>query len=159
MKIFKKRVIALLIDSFVIGLFIVPLLGAFPFMYDYDIVLVAIILVPLSLRDLVFRNASIGKKLLRISIYDMNWKKPNFITLIKRSLLSPTVGYLSLFKFWAVDNDVYLIFSWERNVLKTQVIDDKVYKELAEQAKNMQGDFIPNMNELYDMYLKDFYQK
>ena len=159
MKIFKKRVIALLIDSFVIGLFIVSLLGAFPFMYDYDIVLVAIILVPLSLRDLVFRNASIGKKLLRISIYDMNWKKPDFITLIKRSLLSPTVGYLSLFKFWTVDKDVYLIFSWERNVLKTQVIDDKVYKELAEQAKNMQGDFIPNMNELYDMYLKDFYQK
>ena len=52
-----------------------------------------------------------------------------------------------------------VLFEWEKNVIKTFVIDKKVYKKLKADAEKMEGNFPQNMTELYMIYLRDFYSK
>ena len=115
--------------------------------------------VPIFLKDLVFRNASIGKKLLGIVIYDNNWQPPKVKILVKRTVLMLTAGYLLFFKIKFIDGDMTELFNWEKNYIGTRVIDKKIFKELSEQAKNQTGDFAKNLDTLYNAYLIDLYHK
>jgi len=89
-------VIAILIDGFVFGAFY-TLLKDFiipdPF-FDLGIISYLILFLPLFCKDMLFRNASLGKKIMGISIFDRNWKKPSFPLLFKRAFLTLTVGYM-----------------------------------------------------------------
>ena len=116
-----------------------------------------IIVIFLSSRDLIFRNASIGKKILGIAVYDNDWQPPRFHVLLKRSFLTGTVGFILWWKLKFIDGDIITLFDIERDKLGTRVIDRKIYKELEITAKNMEGDFAQNMNELYNAYLRDLY--
>ena len=158
MKIFKKRAIAILIDSFMYT----PVLV----MCDKLLELLGIdnigswgllLIIPFLFKDLIFRNASIGKKIMGIVIYDNDWKSPSIKKMLKRSALMYTIGYVLLFKHKFVDGQIIHIFDWERNVLGTRVIDKKVFKELEFIAKNQDQDFSQSMTELYNKYLRDLY--
>ena len=86
-----KRIIALLIDVFVIVAFHL-LLNQFFNIKSY------IIFVFLFIKDILFLNASLGKKIMGIAIFNRDFSKPTLLTVIKRSILTNTIGYLILYK-------------------------------------------------------------
>ena len=154
MKVFRKRAVALLIDSFLLGALLV-LTQELLNWGDWDILLIILFF----FKDCVFKNASIGKKLMGLSIYNSDWKAPSIKVLFKRGALMLTVGYLLTWKALAVGESLISVFDFERERLGTQVIDKRVYSELAQQAKQRDGDFSKNMTELYNSYLRDLYIK
>ena len=160
MKILKKRALAFLIDGFMFSILWVYgqsfLLNWFP---NAGKIINIILFVPLFFKDLVFRNASIGKKLLGIEIYNDDWKSPSFGTLIKRAFLMTTIGYVLFFKSKFVDGEIISLFDWEREHLHTRVIDKKVLKNLQEQAQQEKGEYKANMTKLYNEYLIGIYMK
>ena len=159
MKIFKKRSIAFLIDGFVFGAILVFCQELFNkywgYLRNWDLLLIFLFF----LRDFVFRNASLGKKILGLAVYDNNWQSPKLSVLVKRSFLTATVGYALTWKAKFVNGDFISIFDWEREKLGTRVIDKKVYRELESIAKNQNGEFAKNMTELYNQYLRGLYLK
>ena len=159
MKVLKKRVVAVLIDSFIL-ISVLVLLQELLSIYkinigNWDFLIVFLFFI----RDFVFRNASIGKKILGLRIYYNNWKVPNFRLLLKRSIIVSTVGYVLLWKAKFVDGCVINFFDYERDKLGTRVIDKKIYNELKAEAESKEGDFSKNMTELYNSYLRNTYIK
>ena len=163
MKIFEKRVIAILIDGFVFGaiytLFkemIIP-----KQFFDLGLILYLILFFPLFCKDFLFKNASLGKKIMGIEIFDCNWKKPKGYILIKRTFLMLTVGYVKCCKSFFIDKDNFRIriFDYERETLGTYVIDKKLFSKLSAEAKEQSGIFETNMTNLYLAYLRSNYLK
>ena len=155
MKIIKKRAFASLIDEFLFATPIALLQLKFPDLLAVEGWVLGILFIPFLLRDVVFRNASIGKRLFGIAIYTKDWKKPSIKCLMMRSFCTATVSYVSL----CAGKDMLSVLDWERDTLGAYVIDMKVYKELSEKALEMSGDFSQNMSELYNAYLRDLYAK
>ena len=159
MKIFKKRIIAYAIDSSVIAFLVAgineTLLSFNVKAYNWEI---CAILALLALKDVIFINRSLGKKIMRISIYK-EWKRPDIKTLIIRSVFTQTVGFILYWKSKFLKDQTLTAIDWENNKLKTYVIDDKVFKSLHERASTLDGDYTQNMTELYKSYLIGIYQK
>ena len=160
MKIFKKLVISFLIDSLIIGTILVAVNKMLDFcgwnFGNWDILL---LLGMLLVKDLVFRNASIGKKIMGIAIYDENWQVPKIKTMLKHSLIMPFAGFALASKAKFIDGNLIQVFDFERDRIGTQVIDKKIYRKLQEEAKTMSGDCADNMTRLYNAYLRDIYLK
>lgn len=157
MKIFKKRCIAFFIDAF-IYCFLLVLFHEFIYTPKYELTHL-IFFCPSFLKDCLFKNGSIGKKLMGIAVYDSDWSKPSFILSLKRTVMSSVVGLALVWKSVFIGGSKMILFEWEKNVVKTFVIDKKVYKALCADAEKMEGDFTKNMTELYMTYLKDFYSQ
>ena len=87
MKGLTKRGIALLIDGIIFGILYVCVERILP---DWFMNLGAlgkiILFIPFFCKDLLFKNASLGKKLLGVSIYTSTWEVPGALQLIKRSV-------------------------------------------------------------------------
>ena len=147
------------IDSFLFAIPIACLQIIFPDFLSGKGLLLIILFIPLFMRDVVFKNASIGKKLMGICIYDKEWKKPSFKKLVTRSFCTATVVFAMMYKAIFADGNFLLPIDWELNKLGTRVIDKKVFKKLNETAKNMNGSYEKNMSELYVAYLRDLYLK
>ena len=158
MKILKKRCFAMISDSFLLGFIIAGLQLYLKDSIDSEIILI-LMLIPFFCRDFVFRNASLGKVLFGIAIYDKHWKRPTFKTLFIRSVAVSSVGYVLLWKSIFVNGEFISIFDFERDRIGTQVIDKKIYRKLQEEAKTMSGDYADNMTRLYNAYLRDIYLK
>lgn len=157
MKIIKKRALAILIDSFIMGTFFVifqELTKLFEFSIgNWDLLL----LIPFFCRDFTFRNASIGKKILGIAVYDEKWKYPSLKKIFVRSIVISTAGYVIFFKFKFIDGNLIQFLDWERDKLGTRVVDKKVFKRLSQESESYGGDFSKNMTELYHEYLRNLY--
>lgn len=157
MKIIKKRALAILIDSFIMGTFFVifqELTKLFEFSIgNWDLLL----LIPFFCRDFTFRNASIGKKILGIAVYDEKWKYPSLKKIFVRSIVISTAGYVIFFKFKFIDGNLIQFLDWERDKLGTRVVDKKVFKILSQESESYGGDFSKNMTELYHEYLRNLY--
>lgn len=94
MSIKAKRLIASFIDFYIVCFIIEAIFYLYVFLSDvkypsYNMFLIAFIaaFILLLLRDNIFRNASIGKKILKIKIVKTNDTKLRFIDKIKRNLL------------------------------------------------------------------------
>ena len=157
MKILKKRCFAYAIDAFVYS----SVLFLFhEFVYTPTEPLFNVILFcPFFLKDCLFRNASIGKKVMSIVVCDKCWNNPGPVLSIKRTVMTSIFGFLLLWKLIFIGGRKMILFEWEKNVLGTFVIDKKVYKTLKADAEKMEGDVSQSMTELYMMYLRDFYSK
>ena len=163
MKIFEKRVIAILIDGFVFG----AIYTLFKEMvipkqfFDLGLIFHLILFFPLFCKDLLFKNASLGKKIVGIEIFDRNWEKPKGYVLIKRTFLMLTVGYVKCYKSLFIDKDNFRIqvFDYERETLGTYVIDKELFSKLSKEAKETTGKFKTNMTDLYLAYMRNDYIK
>ena len=162
MKIFKKRVIALIIDSFILGIFLVIFKEILKKLNleqldhkNFELLL----FIPFFFRDVTFRNASIGKFVLGIEVYTNDWKKPKFIHLLRREFCMTTVGFLSSIKAMFVDGNIIDVLRWEQNVLKSFVIDKKVFKKIVNEVDKIEGDRTKKLTYLYNLYLEDLYSK
>ena len=159
MKILRKRAIAVLIDSFFVASVLVLLQELLNYLNvnigNWDVLIVLLFFI----RDFIFRNASIGKKILGLKVYDKNWRAPGFLTLFKRSIVISTVGFVLLWKAKFVDGCVINFFDYEQDKFGTRVVDKKNYNRLKAEAEGKEGDFSKNMTELYNFYLKSEYMK
>lgn len=158
MDIMKKRAFALLIDGVLLGVYYETIRHVLPGWYfKLGSIGYAILLSVFFLKDIVFKNASIGKKIMGIQIFDERWENPSFFRLIKRSFMISTVGFAKMWKTKFMSGEILTIFDYEREKLGTSVIDNKVYFELKSQAEIMRGDFSKNMTDLYNEYLRSKY--
>ena len=96
--------------------------------------------------DLVFRNASIGKKLMGFIVVDDKWKKPSVGKLFKRKLLMYSIGWLVFIK---LGFNVKKLAIWEYDHVHTRVVEKKGYMELKKIAEQKDGAFDVNMEMLY----------
>lgn len=162
MKILKKRAFALIIDSFVFAFFAVPILELLPeWVNQLGGIVYIPVFIPFFCRDIVFRNASIGKKIMGIAVYDKNWHAPKFRTLIFRSFLTSTVVYVMAYKAKFIDGNMMSVIDWEREHIKTMVIDKNILTEIKqsfieENGKELDADQITKK---YNAYLRDIYLK
>lgn len=155
-RLFLKRAFALLIDGFIFGccysLFFKDLVVT---IYSHTgSWIFHLVFVPFFFKDVIFRNASIGKMIFGLRVFDNNWKKPGIWALIKRAVVMSTAGFV-LYKIlnW-IKKDKLWFMEWELNTLKTRVIERKVYKKLKESTA-VYGDSDPKIiTELYDEYLR-----
>ena len=158
MKILTKRAIALFIDGLVFGIYYSLCHNILSNWIEYlGTVVYVILLVPLFFKDIIFRNASIGKKIMGIAIYDVNWEKPKLAILVKRAFLMLTVGYLLFWKSMFVDGEIIALFDWERNSLKTVVIEKKVLKKFQKELQEQNEDDCTKLTDMYNAYLRDLY--
>ena len=153
MKILAKRAVATLIDGFIYGFV------HFLTFYNLNLpeALVFVELVPFFFKDIVFRNASIGKMMMGISIYNIDWKKPKFWTLVLRSFAVSSIGFVKHMVEMKTYGNKMAVIDWERDKIGTFVIDNKKYMEIFERVKEKNGDFASNMTELYNQYLRGIY--
>ena len=161
MKILKKRIIAHAIDVFMLSFGI----AGIQFFLAPDLFsngrapLLILFMLPLGFRDFVFRNASIGKKIVGICVFDKDFNVPSFKTLFIRGFYGTTVEYLMFSKAMHLDGEYISLFDWERDKIGTFVIDKKVFAELSEIAKKQEGNYSKNMRDLYNEYIRHTYLK
>lgn len=159
MKIIYKRCIAAMIDTFMFGICFVCLEKLLPDWFDWfknlRTIGYIILLLPFYFKDLIFKNASLGKKMFGLSIYTTDWNKPSFFKTVKRSVITNVVGYLYFLKLFMLRENKLLLYEWEKKQLNTFVIENKVYKGIKEIAKASGNPNADIMNRLYDEYLKN----
>ena len=158
MKILKKRILAFAIDCFVL-LQIVGILDFFLYyLFSLETTVHYIIFLILFLfRDMTFKNASIGKKIMNIQIFNDHWDVPRPILLIKRSFFMTSVGFIIFFKSVILDKSRISIFDFEKKHLHTWVIDKTIFNELLKNAQIGNEEYHLQMNRLYAAYLRDNY--
>ena len=127
--------------------------------FEFGTISYLILLSPLLFKDLLFRNASLGKKIMGIAIYNEKWEAPRVMLLVKRTALMLTVGNSLLYKAYLVDGNKLKLFDWERETFNTRVVDKKVLREIKENAEKMGGDVCENMTKLYNEYILGVYGK
>jgi len=79
----------------------------------------------IALKDFLFRNASLGKKIMGLCILDENGTVPNVKIMLKRGFFMQTAGYVTYLRYCFSDGD---IVEWELQHLKTQVVSQKSTK-------------------------------
>ena len=158
MKIMKKRLIALLIDGFILGAFYelcrLILLDAF---WEFGILCYIIVFSPFIFKDCIFRGSSIGKKIVGLRVFTTKWEQPSIWLLAKRTLYMSTIGYALWWRIKLRGESMMCLFDWEQRVLGTTVIDKNVFRELKEKAQDEDGDFSNNLLNLYNNYLREHY--
>ena len=108
-------------------------------------------------RDLLFRNASLGKKILGIVILNDDWQPPQGLALIKRSFLTITMGYVLVWRAKFVDGNFMNVFDWEREILHTRVIEKDVFENILREIRS-QGTITPQkLTDRYNQYLRNIY--
>ena len=88
MKILAKRIFAAVFDTFMLAFLFV---GTHMFIFHTAKIPLYMFLVFILLnssRDLLFGNASLGKYIMNLAVYDENWQKPRIRTLLYRSFLT-----------------------------------------------------------------------
>lgn len=157
MKVFGKRVVALIID---ISLLVICMLS-FRYLLDkYGVPNnnghLLLLFVYIS-KDILFKNASIGKKIMNIAIYNNFWRTPKPLLLIKRRFFMILDGAIMLLKILYKKESLFKFFEWERERFGTMVVDLNVYRELESKAKSEDGYYSDNMTRLYNEYLENLY--
>ena len=98
--------------------------------------------------------------IMRIRIYDNEWKTPNYWTLLKRSFIISCIALDNyLLRGYLIGADILYLYDKEKEKLGTQVIDKRVYNELCIKARSSVGYFPDVMSALYDEYLKKLYSE
>ncbi len=159
MKILKKRGLAYFFDAFIVAFIIVGIQSFANYLFDGKVQIQIPLIILFFIRDYLFKNASLGKKIFGLRIYTTKWEKPDFLLLLKRSFFISTMGYVILHKAKFVDGNTIAFFDYEREYFGTFVIDKKIYRKLKSEAESLEGDFAQNMTELYNRYLRSLYIK
>ncbi len=151
-RLFLDRFIAFSIDSFLLAIIaagVNHLLKPF-FVLNNAPLGIAIIIILYSCKDLAFRNASIGKMLMGLEIYDDKWCRPSPIILIKRFFWLNFEGTILAWKAVYVDGDYGRIFNAEYRRLKTRVVSKNTVAKLRSLATTENGLDVEKMSRLYD---------
>ena len=160
MKVYKKCIVAELIDTFIHLALVIELREKFPIIFkDKDWIFYFLyVILPLYFTEFTFKGASIGMAIMRIRVYDKNWQKPSYSILLQRHCLVNRLRFIKYDPYYP-SLSVMDVIDEERDKLGTRVIDKKVFKRLNNEAKSLPGDWAENMSKLYDAYLRKLYLK
>ncbi len=157
MKVFGKRVAALIID---ISLLVICIVAFKCFLDFYNVPNnngQFLLIFAYMAKDLLFKNASIGKRIMNIAIYNDFWRSPKPLLLVKRRFFMILDGTTTLLRIIHKKESLIKLFDWERERFGTRVIDLKVHKKLEAKAKSEDGYYSDNMTRLYNEYLSELY--
>jgi len=126
-----------LIDYFAIGSILALIFGflnepdwfwnfAFTFSHlsvSFPSVGVVLVLVPIFSKDLLFRNASLGKKLMGLVVLDQSGDIPTVRIVLKRGCIMQTLGYVTFVRYCFAKGD---IVAWELQKLGTKVVKKQI---------------------------------
>ena len=157
MKILTKRAIATVIDIIVL-ITIIELILLYIYngnLSDMSILRhVWLFLVCFGMKDAIFKNASIGKKILGIAIYRKNLSKPTRNETIIRTSKMTFIGAFILLKCLIAKSSLLSFFEWEKNELNTMVIDNDTFCLIQSKASEENND----LSIAYNEYLKSIYR-
>ena len=156
MKIFGKRIVAFFIDLLILGC-LIAILKQFVDIRKNSLEYAALFL-PLFLRDFTFKGASFGKKAMGIRVYSKTWERPSYWLVLKRTVIMVWIGFMAVFeKGDIVGEGIIDTLDAEYEKIGTRVVDDKVFKKLSKQAREIGGDPVENMTILYNEYILNLY--
>ena len=119
MKKLKRRIVANIIDAFLVGFLIVII--CLPIKNEVTFLICAVVLVLLfSLAyPLAFRSATVGMRIMKLKIVDKYNNKPSRRLILRRFVMYPRlVLKFTKENFWGVDN----IDDWELEHLGTIIV-------------------------------------
>ena len=131
MAVLLKRSIAFFVDAIILGVFF----SVFKIIFislDFELNSFSyfLFLTPIFFKDIVFRNASIGKKIVGIAIFSRDGSIPDFKILIKRAFLMTIVGYFYFWKGFFIDKCYYsTLIEWEDKNFGTKVVNLKALRK------------------------------
>ena len=156
LRIFIKRAMAFLIDVHIFAIYFMACQHFFPEVFkNIGTIGYLILFIPWFCRDIIFINASIGKKIFGLTILDDKWNRPDVWVTVKRSVIRMSLGHIRFIEAIFSRGRLLTHLKWEKEFLKTVVVERKVYKKLKNEAEDMQGDFSENMTQLYYQYLEN----
>ena len=137
MKRHVKRVLATLIDNILLGSCVVWIsshTSEWFWGFDFSVgsmslplpsVGIVLVVAYFACKDLLFKNASLGKKIMGLMIVDANSCVPGYKEIMKRGILINSWGYMSMVKtvFFGKDSFKEWEQNWEIDHLKTRVIE------------------------------------
>ena len=160
MTVLGKRMIAFGIDALLFGSIVAFLLEITPTWFGVlGSVQYIIFITPFFLKDLAFRNASVGKKIMGIEILSRDFLHPKALVLVKRAVFTTTIVYYKFLRAIFIDKNYIELFDWESSELKTIVIEKEVLKQLRTDIKQINKDESIALRELYEQYLRSIYIK
>lgn len=128
MNLSSRRIVAAIIDYFLIALIFVCIgfleLPSWFYSLEFDtftipsIGMLLLICCVIS-KDLMFKNASIGKKIMGLVIVDLEGSIPSATLIIKRGFIIHTIGYLTLLLHLRTNLD---FVKWEAERIRTKII-------------------------------------
>ena len=123
MRLIRKRAVAWLIDVFIYAALFALLFKYVTKLFgDKGDIFYYILLIPLFAKDCIFKNRSIGKKIMGLSVYKSNWEKASPFELIKRSFLTMVFSYIIGLKAILFGESPEAVFDWELNKLKILIM-------------------------------------
>ena len=160
MRIIKKRAVAWLIDIFLYATVFVMLFKYVTNLFgDKATIFYYILLIPFLAKDLVFKNCSFGKRIMGISIYKADWKKPTPAELFVRSLFTMVFSYIIFLKAITLGDGPIEVLDWELNKLKMIVVENKTYNKMKEVSLKKGGKFEKEMTIQYEQYVHSLCNK
>lgn len=158
MRIFGKRIVAFIIDLLILGV-LIAILKQFVEIRKNTIQYAALFL-PLFFRDFTFKGASFGKKIMGIRVYNNEWKTPSYRLVLKRTFKMIAVWFVAFSETGGIVGEgIIETLDDEYKRIGTRVVENEVFEKLSAEAKTLDGDFVENMNTLYDCYIKDAYSE
>ena len=123
-KIILKRFAAWFIDTLIFGCLRIVTV------YRFEAVLVGIIHILLAFlwdlcKDLIFRHASPGKRIMGLVVVDMEGRIPSIRGVMVRSVISNVVG-VYIFQWYWITSRNYT--DWENEYVRMKVIERKAWK-------------------------------
>jgi hypothetical protein len=103
-------------------------------------------------KDLMFKNASLGKRIMGLIILDEKWEVPNAKQIFKRGVTMTVMGMVIYSKTYMTEGDFE---GWELSKSHTRVLSKYTFEELCNKASEMSGSFEDNMDVLYYKLLEN----
>ena len=162
MKMYEKRVVAYLIDIFLFAISYEVARQLLSKLVEEPTRIAIFLVIPFVFRDMIFRNASLGKKILGIVVLDLKWQKPPIRLMLKRAVLENTKGIMHCYKsFFLGEKGITLIsyIDWEMSDTKTFVIDKKMKMEIEKEIPASMENREEKMSALYMKRMRESYYK
>ena len=153
MNIIVKRLFAFIIDLLVLGC-LIAILKQFTVIEKNSLKYAALFLL-LFFRDFTFKGASIGKRFMRIRIYNAQWEKPSYKQILKRTWKMLLVNLETICVYGDFLNEgVCDAVIREYKATGTRVVEDEVFEKLYAEAKSLDGEWADNMTKLYNEFYR-----
>lgn len=149
MKILTRRFLANIVDCFIVGscaAFFQQII--FPECCP-PIVFYIVVFAPYLLRDIVWGNASVGKKFFGLCVLDDEWKKPSAKKVVMRTVVMTIFGSVLMCKSYFSTGGILNILDFEREHLSATVVHKRTFEKLKGQLSENNPNFASEMAKRY----------
>ena len=106
----------------------------------------------ICLKDLLFKNASLGKRIMGLILVNDAWEKPSLKQMLIRGVAMPLLGLLH---FISAKGDLKKLAVWEKGTLHTRIVPKALFEELKGIAEGKAGPYAENMEILYQKRMEE----